>query len=83
MPLPQIGGDAFRIGGLAESIEHDVRAFGGEALGDAKADAGSGAGNECGLAFEHCDLPRECCVGRAPALLLTRKREPISPTKRS
>ena len=37
----------------AETVQDDVRAASREARGDAKADARSGAGDECGLAFEH------------------------------
>ena len=59
----EVGGDAAEVrraaggdGGiyalLGASVEDDVGAFGGEALGDGESDACGGAGDECSFAAE-------------------------------
>jgi hypothetical protein len=49
----QLRAQRLDLGGVAEAVEHQIGALRGEAGRDAKADAGSRAGHQRGLAFEH------------------------------
>src|SRR5437899_1343563 len=56
-------------GGIAESIQYDVCAFGRERGGDAEADAAARSRDQRGLSFEHDSLQvRKCGVGRTATL---------------
>ncbi len=48
----ELGAELFDLRRVAEAVQDDLRALGGERSGDGEADPGGGAGDEGGLAFE-------------------------------
>jgi hypothetical protein len=61
--LADVGVQLLDLLGVAEAVEHDVRALFGQRAGDAEADARGRAGDEGGLAAQTCWISLKSSVG--------------------